>query len=380
VGLITGNSLVRRSISFSPLNTSKIRVKVNAAVDGVVRIAEVEAWSPSSTSSGNSSAQIHWMITDQLGTPRMILDQSGDFNGVTRHDYLPFGEELTTQGVRTPQLGYHADNVRQKFTRTERDSETGLDYFLARYYSSTQGRFTGADPISLGVDRLFDPQRFNRYAYVRNNPLMFTDPDGRDIVLGSGDQKRAKQALVEIAKRPGGREVLTKMDKLTLTIMITSGEVGRGRDAYGSTKGSYVVTKDGLDAKNGQSGNGVIITLDFKKADADRKENKERTENNKGMAELGIPGKPLIPDVPKSDAQLEGHEITHLEFDIFKNGNTKDEDAVTGRIDAILAVPVDKNLAKDAEKFVDNLVQPNQPKPQAQPTPEPKKKPEDEDD
>jgi hypothetical protein len=75
---------------------------------------------------------------------------------------------------------------------------------------------------------------------------------------------------------------------------------------------------------------------------------------------------------------LEGHEIAHLEFGIFKNGNTKDEDAVTGRINAILAEPVDKNLAKDAEKFVNNLVQPNQPKPQAQPTSEPKKKPEDE--
>jgi len=70
--------------------------------------------------------------------------------------------------------------------------------------------------------------------------------------------------------------------------------------------------------------------------------------------------------------------VVHIEFQFFQNGNTRDEDAVTGRFYSILGEPVDKNLAKDAEKFVDNLVQPNQPKPQAQPTPEPKKKAEDE--
>jgi RHS repeat-associated protein len=242
---------------------------------------------------------VHWLVTDQLGTPRMIFDQSGSLATTSRHDYLPFGEEIFagTAG-RTTTLGYtNGDGARQKFTLKERDIETGLDYFGARYYGSTQGRFTGADPISLGVDRLFDPQRFNRYAYVRNNPLMFTDPDGRDIVLGSGDQKKARQALVEIAKRPGGRELLQKMDKLTLTIMVTSGQVGQGRDAYGSTKGSFVVTKDSqgnLDAKNGPSGNGVVITLDFKSAEDKRKENKTIEQNNEAMKESGLKGKPIV--------------------------------------------------------------------------------------
>jgi len=62
---------------------------------------------------------------------------------------LPFGEELTTQGVRTPQLGYNADSVRQKFTQKERDNETGLDYFETRYYGNTQGRFTGPDSYNI---------------------------------------------------------------------------------------------------------------------------------------------------------------------------------------------------------------------------------------
>jgi RHS repeat-associated protein len=60
---------------------------------------------------------------------------------------LPFGEELFADtGGRTIAQGYVGDNVRQKFTRKERDNETGLDYFGARHYSSTQGRFTSVDP------------------------------------------------------------------------------------------------------------------------------------------------------------------------------------------------------------------------------------------
>jgi RHS repeat-associated protein len=67
-------------------------------------------------------------------------------------------------------------------TQKERDTETGLDYFLARYYSSTQGRFTSVDPVNYQA-RLNkgDPQSWNGYAYVNNNPLTHADRDGRGI-------------------------------------------------------------------------------------------------------------------------------------------------------------------------------------------------------
>jgi len=83
--------------------------------------------------SGSSTAQIHWLVTDQLGTPRMVFDQTGSLENISRHDYFPFGEEIFAgAGGRTPQQGYGAnDNVRQRFTSKERDNETGLDYFLA---------------------------------------------------------------------------------------------------------------------------------------------------------------------------------------------------------------------------------------------------------
>src|ERR1700682_2223361 len=71
-----------------------------------------------------------------------------------------------------------------QFTSKERDAETGLDFFGARYMSSAQGRFTSVDPIWITKERMLDPQRLNLYAYGRNNPLRFIDPDGMDITLG----------------------------------------------------------------------------------------------------------------------------------------------------------------------------------------------------
>src|SRR5437762_5866190 len=109
----------------------------------------------------------------------MIFDQSGSLATVSRHDYLPFGEELTTQGGRTPGLGYGGDTTRQKLTQKERDNETGLDYFGARYFASTQGRFISVDPLGASAI-VSDPQSFNRYTYVLNNPLKYVDPDGLD--------------------------------------------------------------------------------------------------------------------------------------------------------------------------------------------------------
>lgn len=57
-----------------------------------------------------------------------------------------------------------------KFTGKERYTETGLDYFRARYYGSNMGRFLSSDSLGIPRDRLSDPQQLNLYSYVRNNP------------------------------------------------------------------------------------------------------------------------------------------------------------------------------------------------------------------
>jgi RHS repeat-associated protein len=129
-------------------------------------------------------AQVRWLVTDHLGTPRMVVDKTGALAGVVRHDYLPFGEELTAGvGGRTTANGYGADGVRQKFTGHERDGETELDFAQARYYAAAQGRFTSPDPLFMAAERLPDPQQLNIYTYARNNPLKYTDPSGLDITI-----------------------------------------------------------------------------------------------------------------------------------------------------------------------------------------------------
>jgi len=75
----------------------------------------------------------------------------------------------------------------EPFTSKERDAETGLDFFGARYMSSAQGRFTSPDEPLEDQDPS-DPQSWNLFGYVRNNPLRFTDADGRTCVNGKDEE------------------------------------------------------------------------------------------------------------------------------------------------------------------------------------------------
>ncbi|HEV7473367.1 MAG TPA: RHS repeat-associated core domain-containing protein, partial [Pyrinomonadaceae bacterium] len=172
-GSVTGNNKVWRKFTFDSLTTSKIRVTATyVAGDNHTQVVELEAWSPAA-----GGAEINWLVADQLGTPRLIFDKTGALDKTKHHDYLPFGEEISIgTGGRTAGQGYTGDNVRQKFTSKERDNETGLDYFNARYYASLQGRFNSIDPVTLSPERLGDPQQINLYGHVRNNPSHFIDP------------------------------------------------------------------------------------------------------------------------------------------------------------------------------------------------------------
>src|SRR5262249_28323872 len=115
----------------------------------------------------------------------MVVDRSGSLAGVRRHDFAPFGEELFAgPGIRSAGNGYSGDSVRQKFGSKERDTETGLDFFGARYFSSISGRFTSVDPI-LSSGEVVNPQTWNKYSYTLNNPLSSVDIYGL-YVYGDG--------------------------------------------------------------------------------------------------------------------------------------------------------------------------------------------------
>jgi RHS repeat-associated protein len=101
------------------------------------------------------------------------------------------------------------------FTGKERDSESGLDNFGARYDASSLGRFmtpdwsAQAEPVPYA--KMDDPQSLNLYSYMRNNPLGGVDPDGHYFVVGGQDQKFFQKALTDLYRRPGGRELVNSL-------------------------------------------------------------------------------------------------------------------------------------------------------------------------
>jgi len=127
-------------------------------------------WLPA-LSAAQPTDEVRYYHTDAIGSVRLMTDASGQV--IRRYDYWPFGE-------RWP--GPDAPDQRQ-FAGKERDVETGFDYVGARYYASGNGRFTTVDPMLDVEQALVDPQRWNRYTYGLNNPLKYTDPDGRNPLL-----------------------------------------------------------------------------------------------------------------------------------------------------------------------------------------------------
>jgi RHS repeat-associated protein len=131
--------------------------------------------------------------------------------------YLGFNvcKSTTVLGLRAAE---HLERVRSRYTGKERDTESGNDYFGARYYSSAMARFLSPDPF-LNSGRPDDPQTWNRYAYALNNPLKIVDPTGLynlDNTCASGDDKCNKQFNQNAANLKAGLAALNKaLDNLT---------------------------------------------------------------------------------------------------------------------------------------------------------------------
>ncbi len=151
-----------------------------------------------------------YLTPDHLGSTRVVTAE--DQSVLSRHDYLPFGEEigagLGNRDQASGVSGYTAsrtDGPAQKFTGKERDNESQLDYFQARYFSGAGGRFASAD-APFADQGAADPQSWNLYSYTRNNPLKYVDPDGRGLsrwLLPLIGTPAGQQALVRGAQRYG---------------------------------------------------------------------------------------------------------------------------------------------------------------------------------
>ena len=130
--------------------------------------------------------------------------------------YLPYGQEWPGLGASGSPPPNH-----YKFTGKERDAESGLDYFGARYYSSSYGRFITPDwataPTAVPYAEFGDAQTLNLYTYVRNNPLSHADADGHCC---SVEWKFFKAEVRGLWNATGGGVV-------SLGRSVVSGEAGR---------------------------------------------------------------------------------------------------------------------------------------------------------
>jgi len=141
---------------------------------------------------------LHFYLDDSLGTRRAQTDFAGVLEQTCSS--LPFGDGLSCTGSTISPTEHH-------FTGKERDAESGNDYFSARYYASSMGRFMSPDPLpwihwqsgNRDDQQRFEgyianPQNFNMYAYVNNNPLNKTDPTGMNA-CGTKDDSSCKVTI-----------------------------------------------------------------------------------------------------------------------------------------------------------------------------------------
>jgi len=151
-------------------------------LDGLGNWVHSNVWAGAHLDATIDPKGMHYHLADPLGTRRIQTDTTGAVEASFQS--LPFGDGFL---ATLTSLSTADDGTENHFTGKERDTESGNDYFGARYYASSMGRFLSPDwsakvaPVPYA--KLDDPQSLNLYAYVRNNPLSRADLDGHSDYL-----------------------------------------------------------------------------------------------------------------------------------------------------------------------------------------------------
>ncbi len=215
---------------------------------------------------------LHYYLSDHLGSTSIVVSSVGAIE--EESDYSPFGTESI---VMTGGANHY------KFTGKERDAESGLDNFGARYDSSSMGRFMTPDP--LGGEKI-DPQTLNKYSYVRNNPINLIDPTGLYTCKDQADCKSKQDIAFEKARQ---HDLQSK-----------NADVVRAANAYGDP------------TKDGPGGNKVNVSF----ADLSKEEHGGTTTSTLAGSSTGfIANSNVVIDSKLSGTQLEatvGHEGSHV--------------------------------------------------------------------
>jgi RHS repeat-associated protein len=184
---------------------------------------------------------------DALGNVRWLYSNRGAWDII---DYYPFGGERLSSSTS-------AGSNTRLFTGKERDPESGLDNFGARYDSSSMGRFMSPDPDNLsGILHMDDdPQSWNGYSYVRNNPLNLTDPTGTVFCRAANDaeQKQGVSQVCDVTDAQyvnSSKDQRAAYDKAGYTHFDCSCDSGADKDAWQHRNGN--VSTDWI-------GNGLVF-------------------------------------------------------------------------------------------------------------------------
>jgi RHS repeat-associated protein len=284
-----------------------------------------------------------YLHLDAIGNVRVVTDENQAV--IERHDYLPFGEECTT-GLCASNPGVVGGQPK-RFTGKERDPETGLDYFGARYYGSKIGRFTTTDPVYTWQENLVDPQRWNRYAYARNNPLKYIDPDGRVIRVADAGALALIQstlpanlrsavsltkegtidagALSSVQSSDANFRDLSALASHSGTVDVSTSAKATYKDASGNTKSDSFFYDSGADlAKYGLPPTpNLFLGVTLTPGDGSNPHDTSRLRSMSGNLEVILANTPGVParEMQKTTAhELFGHAQPYLNKQPFLHG------------------------------------------------------------
>lgn len=191
--------------------------------------AQLMATYDSEESSSTNQYGLNYRLTDWLGSVRATADNAGTQIGTCAN--MPFGDQFNCQNFMPDQ---------HLFTGKERDAESGNDYFEARYFGSSMGRFLSPDfggpmpdmPDAVPWADYENPQSLNLYSYVQNNPLTGTDPDGHACVVQTRTGDNTEQVSVASQEDCSGVTVGDGQSATYVNGTVNVGDISAGADGH----------------------------------------------------------------------------------------------------------------------------------------------------
>ncbi|MBI2626957.1 MAG: RHS repeat-associated core domain-containing protein [Parcubacteria group bacterium] len=184
----------------------------------------------------SSDVNLNYLLTDHLGSTRVIIDEKG--KELQRFDYYPYGEAITEKVIAesSEALAKEEEEEKLRFTGKERDKNTTLDYFGARYLTTNLGRWVSVDPIQDG---------WNRYGYVSNNPINLRDRNGLQSLVAPppGELTRMRKVLNNSIKKGNKKVKLSSQANLL--------DIGSNIYSIPSEKSGFSAITNALQSKFG---------------------------------------------------------------------------------------------------------------------------------